>query len=675
MPRRMLVVLGALLALGVWALAPAGAQAGEGCPNEAVREAQESTYLPDCRGYELVSSGSNNQSYISTVDFASNGSRVLWLQPNADATLAVGVREGLAGGAGRWLQSSMVPPAQELLEGNYVPMAVAPDRGSLVFSVEPGLLAGGPNTQVQVDVDGKQRVLGPTIPGKGDAGREDMVLSSDGAHEFFDTSNSLDPTHVAVAGTRDVYDIGVSPPVLVSRLPDGSVPACGVGSFGFANHYLLSTERQGWASADGSKVFFLSSGSGECESSPLELYRRDIAKGETTLISGPAVSGPEGETEFLRASSDGESAVFVTTARLVAQDTNSDPDVYRWTRGAGVECLTCVVPDANPVTAAGANYLSGSIAVSEDLSRIYFVSSKQLAPQAMEGVPNLYVLGGGVIKFVAPGANIRYLVDNSGYGSELTPDGSVLVFGSSSSELNAVTGSNNGGLNQYYRYDDHDDSLTCVSCPPDGVAPTAPVPSTIAGGSVSKLVYAQALSDDGRRFVFRTDAALVPQDVNAGSDLYEWHDGTVGLITNGLSENGTVERANVVLDGISSNGTDVFFRSFEKLTAAATNSGEVYDARAGGGEPPAPSVAGCDGEACQGQTATAPVLGVPASVGFTGAGNVQPAAQKPSKPLTRAQRLKRALRECRSKHGVSRRRCEARARRSFGNGARVGRGK
>jgi hypothetical protein len=55
MLRRMLVVLGALLALAAWSIAPAAALAGEGCSNEALREQQGSQFLPGCRAYEMVS--------------------------------------------------------------------------------------------------------------------------------------------------------------------------------------------------------------------------------------------------------------------------------------------------------------------------------------------------------------------------------------------------------------------------------------------------------------------------------------------------------------------------------------------------------------------------------------------------------------------------------------------
>jgi hypothetical protein len=676
MVRRSLVVLGALAALGVWALAPAVASAGEGCANEALREAQGSTYLPDCRGYELVSASENNEAINNGVQFAPDGSRVLFQQLAADSIWEVATRQAFAGGTGRWLQTSMVPPVGELLPGAYGVIAASPDRSSLVFSVQLGLLTNGnppPVTLAQVDVSGRQRVLAPLESGEV-AGTSYALTSSDGAHVFSDLPHAFDAGHVA--GTNNVYDVGVSPPLLVSRLPDNSVPACGVPVFkGFANFLLSSSERQGWVSADGSKVFFLTRGSGDCSNDPVELYQRDIATGTTTLISTPPVSGPPADVQFLRASADGSTALFVTGASLTAQDTNTDQDVYRWTATGGVECLTCVVPDA-AIEDVSNDDLSGSIGVSQDLSHVYFISQNQLASGASVGVPNLYVWSGGAIRYVAPGATIGDLADSPGHGAEITPDGNVLAFASSSPELDALTGSTNGGFKQYYRYDDRDGSLTCMSCPA-GKAPTGPVPPFMSpDGDAGQVGYVSVLSRDGSRFVFRSVDALVSRDVNGGSDLYEWHDGRVSLITDGVSPGGTANRPTAILRGMSEEGTDVFFTDFSKLTPDATDgSMQLYDARENGGEPPAPAAGGCSNESCQGSPASAPVFGAPSSVSVEGAGNAPPPPRKQSRTVTRAQKLKQALKACRRKHGGARRGCEARARRAFGRGSMVRRGK
>jgi hypothetical protein len=680
MVRRVFVVLGAVVALGVCAPGVASA-AGEGCPNEAAREAQGSTYLPDCRAYELLSDPSvGKQGVIGGAQVAADGSRVLFqYESAADYRDAVALREELPGGLGVWRQSSMVPPlAQQVNGGGYSFVGTTPDRNALIFKAQRGLLSGAepPATYLKLDTSGHQTVLAEIEAGKlGGASGEATVTSNDGTHVFFNLLQSFSPEQSP--GTTDVYDVGVQPPLLVSRLPDRSVPTCGVdGTAGFATGVapVFATERQRWVSADGSVVFFVSRGSsGECGSVPLELYRRDIPAGKTTLISGPAVSGPESGAEFLQANAQGTAVVFETAASLTVQDTNSDPDIYRWTVGGGVECLTCVVADAN-VSTLGTSFGSG-VGVSEDLSHVYFASTNQLAAGATEGVPNLYVWHEGTIEYIAPAGSIGALANKPVDRAVITPDGNVIVFTSKNPELDALTGSNNGGHLQYYRYDDRDKSLTCVSCP-KGAAPTSDVPpmSAFDAGAVG---YVQVLSDDGSRFIFRTVDSLVSQDVNASSDLYEWHNGTVGLITDGVSLGGTFSRPRAILRGISEQGGDVFFTSFARLTAGATDGGmQLYDARVGGGEPPVAGAAVvCEEEACLGSVPAGPAFNPPSSFGFEGTGNAAPPVRKPAKGLSRAQKLRRALAACKHKHGRSRRGCEARARRLFGQASMVRRGK
>ncbi len=97
---------------------------------------------------------------------------------------------------------------------------------------------------------------------------------------------------------------------------------------------------------------------------------------------------------------------------------------------------------------------------------------------------------------------------------------------------------------------------------------------------------------------------------------------------------------------------------------------DVYDARVGGVQPPvAPE---CSGTGCQGTPAQSPVFATPASETFSGVGNfpppapAKPAAKPKAKPLTRAQKLTKALKACRAKGNKhARSSCEARARRQY----------
>jgi hypothetical protein len=145
-----------------------------------------------------------------------------------------------------------------------------------------------------------------------------------------------------------------------------------------------------------------------------------------------------------------------------------------------------------------------------------------------------------------------------------------------------------------------------------------------------------AISEDGERVLFITEDALVAQDVNGPcsktgggygyypcSDIYEWHDGRVSLITPGD------EASDVGLLGIGASGRDVLFFTRQKLVGwDQDNLLDIYDARIGGGfaEPPAqPAI--CEGEACRGQGTSAPGGAGAGTAVFNGPGNPAPKKQ------------------------------------------------
>jgi hypothetical protein len=95
---------------------------------------------------------------------------------------------------------------------------------------------------------------------------------------------------------------------------------------------------------------------------------------------------------------------------------------------------------------------------------------------------------------------------------------------------------------------------------------------------------------------------------------------------------------------------------------------DLYDARVKGGiaaqNPPATT--GCNGEGCLGPVASAPAFAAPSSAIFAGPANPTPQRTAKPKPLTRAQKLARALKACGGKPKKQRRTCKARARKRYG---------
>jgi hypothetical protein len=157
-----------------------------------------------------------------------------------------------------------------------------------------------------------------------------------------------------------------------------------------------------------------------------------------------------------------------------------------------------------------------------------------------------------------------------------------------------------------------------------------------------RRVVERAVSEDGSRIVFMTEDPLSPAATNGLANVYEWHEGSVSLVSSGSA---------LEPDGdpvITSSGRDLFFATTAGLVGGDTDGlADVYDARIGEGFPVAPAQAeACAGDACQGPlTNPAPLL-VPGSVPQAAGGNFAPAvvttAVKP-KPKSKPAKCRRGL--------------------------------
>ncbi len=415
-----------------------------------------------------------------------------------------------------------------------------------------------------------------------------LGVSEDASRVLILLQGSLDPTLPVVNSAFNLYDISSGIPKLVGLLPDGSVPPCGGG------------EPKG-LSADGSLVFFKS-----CT----DLYIRDFDAEQTQLI-GPG--------DFAKATPD---SVFFTTVQALELGDTGGVDVYRYGLGnEEMKCVTCVV-------APGLHAEVTQTAIAADGSRVYFNSSTALLPGA--ATPGIYRVDvdSGDLAYVAPGANIG---ENAQNGQAITSDGAALVFLSSDAGLNAVGGQQNANTEQYYRYDDRDRSLTCLSCPQNGSPPVSSVSNNLVG-EISGVSGANktTLSADGDTFAFGTTTPLLSADQNtaragqdprAGADLYEWRDGRLLLITDGLTSwppNGEPKPT-----AITPSGNDIFFTAATQYTPDALDGfSRLYDARIGGGFEFPPPPKPCPLEVCQGTPKGAPEEQAPGTGAFAGPGNV-----------------------------------------------------
>ena len=335
---------------------------------------------------------------------------------------------------------------------------------------------------------------------------------------------------------------------------------------------------------------------------------------------------------------------------------------------------------------------------------------------------NLYVNHNGTIKLVA----VISSEDKTTWGSVVSPNsrsdrvsdsGQWFAFVS----VGSLTGYDNRDSasgapdTEVFLYNasgsDGEGSLVCASCNPTGARPhgsvdnntanesplfdsqglfskeewiSATIPGWTAFHSSQALYQSRYLSDDGRLF-FNSVDALVPRDSNGVADVYEYEPAgvgscTVSSVTFVVGENGCV---GLISSGISKdesafldaneNGDDAFFVSAARLVGADNDSAlDLYDARVGGGfaEPSAPP--SCEGDACQ-SPVSAPDDPTPGSLTYSGPGNpgsvsfATVGSKQKSGPLTRAQKLAKALRSCkRVRSKRARNGCVRSARKRYG---------
>jgi dipeptidyl aminopeptidase/acylaminoacyl peptidase len=272
--------------------------------------------------------------------------------------------------------------------------------------------------------------------------------------------------------------------------------------------------------------------------------------------------------------------------------------------------------------------------ISTDGSHVYFVSTQQL--NGVEGTPganNLYVWNGTTTRFIAtldptdltafdPNglvnlavwttyASGNFLDENHGPAddpSRTTPDGNTFVF-----QSHASLKSSTGGHSEVYLYNADTERLACISCNPTGALITsdAELQGLRGGAPTNALSQIPNVTSNGRMVFFQSREALVPGDSDGSTDVYEWKEGALSLISSGHS-NGTPD----FLYGMTPDGHDIFFETRDALLPEdqSGGAGAIYDARIAGGFPAVQGEVPCVAEDnCQGVPSSPPALPAPGS--------------------------------------------------------------
>lgn len=325
--------------------------------------------------------------------------------------------------------------------------------------------------------------------------------------------------------------------------------------------------------------------------------------------------------------------------------------------------------------------------------------------------------GGGEAGDVGVGVN--------NLSADSAPDGGYFAFMSQ----RGLTGYDNRDAvsgepdEEVYLYNAVTEELSCASCNPSGARPegifdqshgvglgtaamevadpsanwqdrwvAASLPDPYRSGVERAARQARFVLDDGRVFFDSADA-LVSDDSNGVEDVYEYEPqrvGSCGSVTGAadiasteggcvaLMSSGTSSKESAFLDA-SASGEDVFFLTAAQLSGQDVDSlNDIYDAHVCGegwqcpstfSSPPACTTT----DSCRAAPSPQPeIFGAPSSQTFSGVGGLAPApapavtVKVKAKPLTRAQKLAKALKACKLKPKPKRAACRARAKRRYG---------
>jgi hypothetical protein len=649
------------------------------CPNDHVRQQTRSAYLPDCRAYELVSPGSAGAAILLPSDLAATGGG---FQAYGESSAHIN-NLGFATSPSRfafWGTLSSLAGTETTVESRDMYMATRTNNGWVtktpsyhnndaflvrrqicsksmdlcaVHNVSQELGFKSESSPAVFDYEGKLQMRLPTnlaaIEASAPNARQfygGQAFSPDFSHFVFSSDNVPFVAGGVLGGIGSAYDNDISERSveIISKRPNGDdIPAEAPLVGGLQKDFDFRV------SGDGSHILMDSPAPPGAGPNRFLYMRVGGGKGITYDISlgNPVV--PIGMTR------SGDKVLFTTAGQMPGSgDTDTSVDLYAWseetdestllsqgngngnsdTCNAGWGVSNCGVRPLTPERMHPNNNLQTSFPGQDDqfadiTGDVYFYSPELLDP-ARPGIfnqRNLYLYREGAV----------HLVDTFDAGTEVersqvSPDGSHAAFLTSSK----MTPYDNAGLDQVYAYDADTGVIRCASCNPTGAPPTKDVEVSQGG---------RFMTDDGRAF-FATADSLVPRDQNGFIiDIYEYVDGRPQLISSGLAGNDYTGGSEVVslflpavyigLEHVSRDGADVYFSSFDTLVDEDLNGEYVkfYDARTGGGFPPAANLGPCAAaDECHGPDSSPPTPPtVTSDSNFGKGGNVVPEKQSKKK--------------------------------------------
>ena len=699
------------------------------CPSGTESSPGFRTYLPDCRAYEMVSPPFKGGWRVFAEGFSLDGSSVVGASFGAFAggtsNEGAGNPYQFVRGSSGWVTTPLNPPASQFGQLSNAEAPYGPDIGSggaALFVAHTSTQSLFEGDLYLREPDGSFALVGPMLPSS-------AIPPTPTGTGIDSEGESLAGVSVDLSHILFSIEAGRQPAGITTNLWPGDTTTAGQSLYEYlgAGHTGTGSDVPGLVGLDNNGVEISQCGT-SVDSNPVT-GAPGVSNGGATVLftaaegpcaeggTGPAVTqldariGDPGSTQstvnvagtagcassatcdvtsapvYQGASTDGSKVFFTTTQALSATDHDTTNDIYECDLPGDSGSTPAPVAVVNPCpglkpvsvtgTAAGARVLSVR-AISDDGSHVYFVAEGVLASNengnketAVESANNLYAYERDA---TFPSGHTSFIgkLSSSSPTAQATSDGRYLVF----TDAAALTPDDTSTAPQVFEYDAQTGSLVRVSIGDQGFnndGNTSVDASELPPARVANIGQSShpGVSSDGSKVVFTSVDGLTPQALDSGTEfaenVYEYSGGRVYLISDGRAVNANQPTR---LLGIDSSGRDVFLSTVSQLVPQDTDQLlDVYDARQGGGFPAPAESPACKGDECQGPLSGTPSLLPPGSATFSGPGNALPPATTPApkpKPLTTAQRLKRALRACRRKLKRKRAACIRQAQKRYG---------
>jgi hypothetical protein len=283
-----------------------------------------------------------------------------------------------------------------------------------------------------------------------------------------------------------------------------------------------------------------------------DVYRRDLVAGTTALISQGPLDGDadSSNASFGASSEDGSVAYFYTDEPITSDDNDTDEDLYR--RNGGTDLVTHG-PNGGGADSAFISHFIGA-GVGPDNSLLFW-SAEPLAAGDGDVHVDVYrtsALDNGEPTMISEGPR-----DGGPDSADATP----ATPGAAGHDFIRTV--------EPLTFDEEDPSSDIYER--FGGTTTLLTDSPSAGGLDSAGIGAEVFSSaDGLHLLFATPEQLGDADVDANFDAYERFQGVTRLVSDAPAAGGG-DSSGAIPVGISSDGSRLFFRTEEPLTAEDTD--------------------------------------------------------------------------------------------------------